>query len=328
MHVHRAHSGGSPARSRATRRGLLTHVVLLGDALAAGFGLRQARGGRAQAGRDRVDTARIDQNARLGRDELGGPPMRVATTGRSEASASRTTWPNGSIRLGWQTTSLAAIQVRDRRARRGRASRTRSRPSSCARSGPSPTKTRLPSSSVGECVGEPNDVLALVERARRRGRTAPRPPSPSSARSGAASRWRKRGRGRRRSRSRRPCPRASGSSPRAPGAGSRKRRSRRRRGGRRPRSRSPTPGIAPTLRTSRPWAVRTSRRPTRLRGERSRCAGREEEMRVDDVGVKAARLRERARREPAVFRRRAAATVDDDTGRPRCRPARARRRAA
>ena len=40
----------------------------------------------------------------------GGPPTRVATTERPEAMASSVARPNGSTRLGWQTTSAAAIQ--------------------------------------------------------------------------------------------------------------------------------------------------------------------------------------------------------------------------
>jgi len=39
---------------------------------------------------------------------MGGPPTRVATTERSEAIASRSAWPNGSIVDGWQRTVASA----------------------------------------------------------------------------------------------------------------------------------------------------------------------------------------------------------------------------
>src|SRR3954465_7004644 len=39
----------------------------------------------------------------------GGPPTRVATTVRPHAIASRIAWPNGSMRLGAQTTSGARV---------------------------------------------------------------------------------------------------------------------------------------------------------------------------------------------------------------------------
>ena len=41
---------------------------------------------------------------------IGGPPIRVPTTGRAHAIASSNDCPKGSIRLGWQTTSALAIQ--------------------------------------------------------------------------------------------------------------------------------------------------------------------------------------------------------------------------
>ena len=76
----------------------------------------------------------------------GGPPTRVATTDRPHAIASSSAWPNGSTRLGWQTTSRRAEPVR--RPRRGRPRRrcvTPGRPASASRSGPSPTNASVPS---------------------------------------------------------------------------------------------------------------------------------------------------------------------------------------
>ena len=76
----------------------------------------------------------------------GGPPTAVATTGRPHAIASSSAWPNGSTRLGWQTTSLAPMSSGMRPCGTAPRSVTRGLPSSCGRSGPSPANVSVPSS--------------------------------------------------------------------------------------------------------------------------------------------------------------------------------------
>ena len=85
-------------------RGAYLHIAtdlaaFVGTALAAGFG----RGRFTAARRPDSIESTLPGSTRTpvsGVRSSAGPPMRVATAGRSEASASRTTWPNGSIMLG------------------------------------------------------------------------------------------------------------------------------------------------------------------------------------------------------------------------------------
>ena len=91
--------------------------------------------------------------------------MRVATTVRAQAIASSTDWPNGSIRLGWQTTSAAAIHARHFVVRH-----SPDDPHSLAalelRAQRAVADEREASfAEPCERVGEANDVLALAERA-------------------------------------------------------------------------------------------------------------------------------------------------------------------
>jgi hypothetical protein len=67
----------------------------------------------AQAGDDVVLAAGVDEDAARGRDELGGPPTFVATTGRPVARPSRIAWPKGSTRLGAQSTRAGRDPGRD-----------------------------------------------------------------------------------------------------------------------------------------------------------------------------------------------------------------------
>ena len=128
-----------PSRTSATRGpGRRTSCSA---AAAPGRGVRTRKlEGRLEPGRDRVDARADHENAARGRDELGWPPTRVATTGRSDAIPSSSAWPNGSTRLGWQRTSHAGIQS----ATCSCATRPRSAPArdlqGAERSGPSPTK--------------------------------------------------------------------------------------------------------------------------------------------------------------------------------------------
>ena len=161
----------------------------------------------------------------------GGPPIRVATTERSHAIASRSAWPNGSISDGWQTTSAAAIQRGDSSCGTRPTTRTPGRPSSSARSGPSPTKASAALAEPLERVARGGRRSCARQRADAEERRARRRPSRAGAR-----RVGSRGEalevdagvddlGLAR------APRAP--SPRARGGGSRRRRRRRRRGGRR-----------------------------------------------------------------------------------------------
>ena len=75
----------------------------------------------------------------------GGPPTRVATTERADAMASSVARPNGSTRLGWQTTSAAAIHAGTSPWSTRPTTRIAPVPSSAPRSGPSPTKVSVPS---------------------------------------------------------------------------------------------------------------------------------------------------------------------------------------
>ena len=75
----------------------------------------------------------------------GGPPTRVATTERAQAIASSVASPNGSTRLGWHTTSAAASHRGTASWATGPATWTPCRPTSPARSGPSPTNASDPS---------------------------------------------------------------------------------------------------------------------------------------------------------------------------------------
>ena len=66
------------------------------------------RGGVAERGCECVLVERVDEHAGAGGTNSGGPPTVVPTTLRPHASASSAAWPNGSTRLGWQSTSAAA----------------------------------------------------------------------------------------------------------------------------------------------------------------------------------------------------------------------------
>src|SRR5262249_52807269 len=98
----------------------------------------------------------------------GGPPMRVATTVRPHAIASRIACPNGSTRDGVQTTSAAARRRGTSACGTRPVTCTLGRDSSRGRNGPSPTDGRLPRAKRAEGregVGEAHDVLALREAA-------------------------------------------------------------------------------------------------------------------------------------------------------------------
>ena len=88
---------------------LTTHVVALGGR--AGGGVGSWKRGRRGEGRDQpLVVLGIHEDAGACGTNSGGPPTAVATTERPQASASSVTSPNGSARLGWQTTSAAFSQ--------------------------------------------------------------------------------------------------------------------------------------------------------------------------------------------------------------------------
>ena len=256
----RSSRSGSPTSSgslenRLDPRRLTPDVVLLGRLRG-----RPGSGAAARRRAERRPRARPRRAGRRGRR----PPAGRTRAGRRPASrrpsgphaiASSSAWPNGSTRLGWQRTSRCGEVARDlvvRHAARRRS--TPGRPSSCARSGPSPTNVERPSPSAPNASASRTTFLRSISEptqtnAGRCGPSAPRE-RPGSAR------------GRRRSRRPPSCRAPRGSSPRARGAGSRRPRSRAearrddeaRRGAR-------CPGYAPMLRTSRPCAVTTSGAP-------------------------------------------------------------------
>ena len=221
----------------------------------------------------------------------GGPPIRVATTGRPHAIASSSAWPNGSIRRrAADDVGGARASPGPRRAARARRRRRRARRSSAARSGPSPTKVSEPRPSRANAsasrttflrsVSEPTWTNAGELELRRR-----------AARRRSA-------RGRRPSRRPRSCRARREASPRARGAGigdarspSTARRTTRRVERRDARDRADVADVAP------------------VRGDDERRAelgreqpGRDEEVRPDDVRAAPRRARTRAAEleEPAL----------------------------
>ena len=156
--------GCGPLQDLLDPLGLLAHVVLLRGGRArrrSGTASRPPRAARRRSPR----VERVDEHARLGGTNSGGPPMLVATTERPQAIASSTAWPNGSIRLGWQTTCAAAIRAGSSSCGTTPASSTRSRPSSCAPQRPVADEGQRPLAEPRERVGQPDDVLALGQRA-------------------------------------------------------------------------------------------------------------------------------------------------------------------
>ena len=122
-------------------------------------------GGPAKAVRDRGDVWGSTRTPAAGMTNSGGPPTTVATTERSEAIASSSACPNGSTRLGWQTTSAAWIQRRTSSCGTRPASVTRGLPSSCgAKRAVADEREPRPFQSL-ERLCEADDVLPLVERA-------------------------------------------------------------------------------------------------------------------------------------------------------------------
>ena len=234
---------------------------------------------------------RPDRRARRPRavTNSGGPPIRVATTGARSPSPRGAPGRTARSGDGWQTTSAAAIQrgtsiVRDTPRRRGLRRGPRA-----AVAGARRRRTRAPLPQRVEGAREPDGVLALDERAdAEEGRAGTVPAELARAAAGS-------------------CPRKrSRSTPESIdlGLAARLRHLRlelaaqvvgdgddaRPRGGRRGGSPPPIPGIAPTLRTSRPWAVTTSGARDGQSGDQ---AGRDEEVGVDDVRPEAARGRAR-----------------------------------
>ena len=104
----------------------------------------------------------------------GGPPTCVATTGRPAAIPSSSDWPNGSTRLGPQTTRAAASRAGTSSCGTRPVTEIPARPSRCGRSGPSPTKVSVPSPEPLECVRQPQRVLPLGQRADTDERRRPR----------------------------------------------------------------------------------------------------------------------------------------------------------
>ena len=196
----------------------------------------------------RRSSSGIDQDARpSGVTNSGGPPIRVATTVRPQAIASSSACPNGSTRLGPQTTRASAISAGTSSCGTVGQDADPGRPSSRARSGPSPANVSVPS---------PSRSNAAASRARSSAASASRCRGTPAGSAGAGAT----GTARDRRRSRRPpssrAPPAA--SPRARGADTRRPRRPRRRAARRAACARRRPGTEPMLRTSWPCAVTTS----------------------------------------------------------------------
>ncbi len=95
----------------------------------------------------------------------GGPPTLVATTERPAAIASSVARPKGSSRLGWHTTSDAAIQLGTTSWGTRPTTRMSGRPVRAPRKGPSPTKASEPSPRRSKARAETEDVLSFGEGA-------------------------------------------------------------------------------------------------------------------------------------------------------------------
>ena len=154
-----------PAEDRLDPLRLAADVVL-GGRLARGDVRARQRRGLLERAREGVDVERVDEHAGLGRDELG----RASDPGRDDrAPAGHRLEQRLAERLHEarlrEHAALRRAGAGSRRAGRARAGSTRSRPSSCGRSGPSPAKVSVPSAEAREGVGEADDVLPLVERA-------------------------------------------------------------------------------------------------------------------------------------------------------------------
>ena len=166
---------------------------------------------------------------RAARTRAGRRPC-VATTDRPHAIASSVASPNGSARLGWQTTSAAGSQRGTSACGTAPARWMPARPSSAPRSGPSPTKASDPSPRRSNARARRRTFFRSVSEPTQTN-AVPSGRQPSSARASPGRRARS-GRGRRRSRSPRRLPRASGSDGLEP----------RRAASRRPRRRPPPGG--------------------------------------------------------------------------------------
>ena len=116
----RSSRSGSPI-SNGSQEDLLHPLRLQPDVVIAGrvapgeVRARERRRLRRAPRRARRRRAGSTRTPDSGVTNSGGPPTVVATTERADAIASSVARPNGSTRLGWQTTSAAAIQCGHRR---------------------------------------------------------------------------------------------------------------------------------------------------------------------------------------------------------------------
>ena len=146
----RSSRSGSPT-SNGSLENLLHPCRLQLDVVVGGGGARREvrarqRGRLLRARRSSASSSSgSTRTPASGVTNSGGPPTRVATTERADAIASSVASPNGSTRLGWQTTSEAAIQAGTVVVAHAAGEPIPGRPSSAARSGPSPTNVSVPS---------------------------------------------------------------------------------------------------------------------------------------------------------------------------------------
>ncbi len=258
--------------------------------------VRAREGGR---GRERacesVDVERVDEDAGLGRHELRRPADPRGDDGAAARHRleQRLTERLDEARLREdvaRSEQARDLVVRDptEQPRRSGVSRARRGPGRRRRTSASPPRVARTRRRGGR--------RSSARRARRRRGSA----AGRRARAGRRS-----ARGRRRSRRPRSCRAPRAASSRARGGGSRRRRSRSTARRTTRRVAAAIPGNAPMLRTSRPCAVTTSGARPGERGDQSR---RDEEVRVDDVGLARG---ERPPRERQVAELPAGARVED-----------------
>ena len=130
----------------------------------------------------RVSSSGSTRTPASGVDELGRSATRVATTGRPQAIASSSAWPNGSTRLGWQRTSRPRGSCESRRAGRGPARVTPVLPSSSPAAAPRRRRSGSPRRAVRRRRARRTTFLRWVRAPTQRYAG----PLPSSGRAGSS----------------------------------------------------------------------------------------------------------------------------------------------
>ena len=252
--------------------------------------------GLAQRRDQRVRVRRVDEHARLGRDELR-VDRRGSSRRRSAPSPSPPATPGRTPRSATAGRSRRRARSRRgrRRAGRGPAGSTFARPSSAGRSGPSPRNVRRPSPRRAKASASAITFLRSVS-------------DPMQRKCGAGSS--PRGRGLKASRSTPQSMTASGA--RGIRAASQRELAISASAQRRTGAVAARSGGRSRFATSCPCAITTSGAPARRAPMSAPRPGREEHVREDDVRSRAARGADRVDGQPQMSPRPAGATRDRD----------------